>query len=101
MGKSNLNKEKRALTRLHGLVWAAIMLISFFGMIASDGVGLSAAYTIVNSFLYALIIYGNISFLYPRLYQKKRYVLYVMASTVLIVLAGAGKDRKSTRLNSS
>jgi sensor histidine kinase YesM len=91
MDKTNSNTEKRALARLHCLVWAAIMLISFFGMIASDGVGLSAAYTIVNSFLYALIIYGNISFLYPRLYQKKRYVLYVMASIVLIMLAGAGK----------
>jgi sensor histidine kinase YesM len=91
MDKSNASNEKKALARLHCLVWAAIMLISFFGMISSDGVGLSAAYTIVNSFLYALIIYGNISFLYPRLYQKKRYVLYVVASTVLVMLAGAGK----------
>jgi sensor histidine kinase YesM len=91
MGKTNSNKEKRALTRLHCLVWAAIMLISFFGMISSDGVRLSAAYTIVNSFLYALIIYGNISFLYPRLYQKKRYVLYALASALLVILTGAMK----------
>jgi hypothetical protein len=91
MDKSSFNKEKRALTRLHCLVWAAIMLISFFGMISSDGVRLSAAYTIVNSFLYALIIYGNISFLYPRLYQKRRYVLYAIGSTLLVVLVGAGK----------
>jgi sensor histidine kinase YesM len=91
MDKTKLNTEKRALTRLHCLVWAAIMLISFFGMISSDGVRLSAAYTIVNSFLYALIIYGNISFLYPRLYQKRHYVLYTIASIILIILAGAGK----------
>ena len=91
MDKSNSNTEKKALARLHCLVWAAIMLISFFGMISSDGVGLSAAYTIVNAFLYALIIYGNISFLYPRLYQKRRYVLYVLGSALLVVVAGAGK----------
>ena len=91
MDKSNLNKEKRALTRLHCLVWAAIMLISFFGMISSDGVRMSAAYTIVNSSLYALIIYGNISFLYPKLYQKKRYVLYALASALLVILTGAMK----------
>jgi hypothetical protein len=91
MARSNFNTEKRALTRLHCLVWAVIMLISFFGMISSDGVKLSAAYTIVNSFLYALIIYGNIGFLYPRLYQKRRYVPYVVGSTFLIVLVGAGK----------
>ena len=91
MDKSNSNTEKKALARLHCLVWAAIMLISFFGMISSDGVGLSAAYTIVNAFLYALIIYGNISFLYPRLYQNGRYVLYVLGSALLVVLTGAGK----------
>lgn len=91
MDKMKLLKERATLVRLHCLVWAAIMLISFFGMISTDGVRLSAAYTIVNSFLYALIIYGNISLLYPRLYQKRRYVLYVIGSALLVILAGAGK----------
>jgi hypothetical protein len=67
------------------------MLISFFGMIPSDGFAGSAAYTLVNAFLYAVIIYGNIAFLYPRLYQKKRYVLYVAGSALLVGLAGAVK----------
>jgi hypothetical protein len=79
------------ITRLQYLVWTAILLISFFAMISSDGVALSAAYAINNTVFYALIIYGNISFLYPRFYQKKRYALYITGSILLLLLTGAGK----------
>jgi sensor histidine kinase YesM len=91
MDKTNLFKEKTTLARLQYLVWTAILLISFFAMVSSDGVKRSAASAIINSCFYALIIYGNIDFLYPRCYQKKRYVLYVAGSILLLLLAGAGK----------
>ena len=91
MDKMKSFKEKATLTRLQYLVWATILLISFFAMVSSDGVRLSAAYAITNTCFYALIIYGNIRFLYPRFYQKKRYVLYVSGSLLLLLLAGAGK----------
>jgi hypothetical protein len=84
-------KERATLTRLQYLVWAAILLISFLAMVSSDGAKRSAAYAIVNTCFYALIIYGNIRFLYPLFYQKKRYVLYVGGSVLLLLLAGAGK----------
>jgi len=86
-----LLKEKATLSRLQYLVWATILLISFVAMISSDGVKQSAAYAINNTCFYALIIYGNIRFLYPRFYQKKRYVLYAIGSVLLLLLAGAGK----------
>ena len=91
MNKMNSLKEKATLARLQYLVWAAILLISFFAMISSDGVKLSAAYAINNSCFYALIIYGNIRFLYPRFYQKRRYMLYVAGSILLLLLAGTGR----------
>jgi len=91
MDKMRLLKERATLTRLQYLVWAAILLISFFAMISSDGVRLSAAYAINNTCFYALIIYGNIRLLYPRFYEKKRYVLYIAGSILLLLLAGAGK----------
>src|SRR5882762_298587 len=84
-------KEKATLARLQYLVWAAILLISFFAMVSSDGVKRSAASAIINSCFYAFIIYGNIRFLYPRFYQKKSYTLYVAGSVLLLLLAGAGK----------
>jgi hypothetical protein len=91
MDKMRLLKERATLTRLQYLVWAAILLISFFGMLSSDGVRLSAAYAIKNTCIYGLIIYGNIRFLYPRFYARKRYVLYIAGSVLLLLLAGAGK----------
>jgi sensor histidine kinase YesM len=84
-------KEKVTLTRLQYLVWTAILLISFFAMISSDGVKHSAAFAINNTVFYALIIYGNIRFLYPRFYQKKRYALYIAGSVLLLLMTGAGK----------
>lgn len=91
MDKMNLFKGRATLIRLQYLVWTAILLISFFAMVSTDGVKRSAASAVINSCFYALIIYGNISFLYPEFYQKKRYVPYVTGSLLLLLLAGAGK----------
>jgi hypothetical protein len=91
MDNLRLLKEKATLTRLQYLVWAAILLISFFGMLSSDGVRLSATAAIINTCLYALIIYGNIRLLYPLFYERKRYVLYIAGSALLLMLTGAGK----------
>ncbi len=91
MDKMKAFKERATLTRLQYLVWAAILLISFFAMVSSDGVKRSAAYAIINTCFYALIIYGNIRLLYPRFYARKRYVLYIMGSILLLLLTGAAK----------
>jgi Histidine kinase len=91
MGNMKMLKEKATLTRLQYLVWAAILLISFFGMLSIDGVKLSATAAIINTCFYALIIYGNIRLLYPRFYERKRYVLYIAGSALLLMLTGAGK----------
>src|SRR5258708_10470592 len=89
MDKMRLLKERATLTRLQYLVWAAILLISFFGMLSSDGARRSAASAIINTCFYALIIYGNIRLLYPRFYERKRYALYIAGSVLLLLLAGA------------
>src|SRR5579871_3875166 len=91
MDKMNQLKERATLTRLQYLVWAAILLISFFAMISSDGVKRSAAYATINTCFYALIIYGNIRLLYPLFYAKKRYLSYVAGSILLLLLTGAAK----------
>ena len=100
MDKMRLLKERATLTRLQYLVWAAILLISFFGMLSSDGVRQSAVSAIINTCFYALIIYGNIRLLYPRFYARKRYVLYIAGSVLLLLLAGAGKVYLSLAIHS-
>ena len=99
MRKRILFKGKATITGLQYLVWAAVLLIGFFAMISSDGVKRSAAFAVNNTCFYALIIYGNIRFLYPWLYQKKRYILYVAASVLLLLLAGAGRGYCSAIIN--
>jgi sensor histidine kinase YesM len=83
--------ELFTLSGLQYLVWATIFLISFFSMLSVDGPRLSAASAIINTCMYALIVYGNIRFLYPLFYQKKRYILYILGSVLLLLIAGAAK----------
>src|SRR5579872_7297901 len=93
-------KRKITLTQLQYLVWSAILLISFISMVSSDGVARSAFFAFNGVCFYALIIYGNIQFLYPRFFQKKRYVLYAAGSVLLVGIAGFGKGYLSLYISS-
>lgn len=93
-------KRKITLTQLQYLVWLAILLISFISMLSSDGVAPSALFALNGIAFYALIIYGNIQFLYPRYFLKKRYVSYVVGSLLLVGIAGFGKGYLSLYINS-
>jgi len=53
-----------------------------------DGLLQSFIYTILNTFFYAVIIYGNISFLFPRLYRQGRIGWYILVSIVLLAVIG-------------
>ena len=93
-------KRKITLTQLQYLVWSAILLISFISMLSSDGIARSALFALNGVFFYALIIYGNIQFLYPRYFQKKRYVLYTVGSVLLVGIAGFAKGYISLYIHS-
>ena len=90
MNRKNFEKKPN-LVQLQYLVWAVVMLVSFFAMISTDGVKRSAAFALLNTSMYSLIVYGNIRFLYPRYYQPKRYFLYILFSILLLLIAGIGK----------
>lgn len=83
-----LFKSKPSIVQLQLLVWLAVSLLLFFSYLPMDGVLQSAVYTIVNTAFYAIIIYGNILFLFPVFYQKGRYIWYVLL--VIIFIAGTG-----------
>ncbi|HEV2480466.1 MAG TPA: histidine kinase [Puia sp.] len=88
---NDLPKRKMTLTQLQYLVWSALLSISFISMISSDGVARSALFALNGVCFYAAIIYGNIQFLYPRYFQKKRYVRYAVGSVLLVGIAGFAK----------
>jgi sensor histidine kinase YesM len=97
---SYFSKRKITLTQLQYLVWLAILLISFISMISSDGVAPSALFAFNGIACYALIIYGNIQFLYPRFFQKKQYLLYAVGAILLVAIAGFAKGYLSLYINS-
>ena len=97
---SYLPKRKITLTQLQYLVWLSILLISFISMLSSDGVAGSALFALNGVCFYALIIYGNIQFLYPRFFQKKRYILYAVGSVLLVAIAGFAKGYLSLYISS-
>lgn len=92
-------RKKPTLVQLQYLVWAAILLIGFFSMLSADGIGRSASSALINSCFYALIIYGNIEFLYPRFFQRKKYLWYGIGSVSLVLVAGLGKGYTSLFLH--
>jgi sensor histidine kinase YesM len=76
------------IVQLQVLVWTAALLLIFFSLLPMDGLLKSVIYTIVNSISYAIIIYGNILFLYPVFYQKRRFVWYGISVAFFLILIG-------------
>lgn len=64
-------------------------------MLHVDGAERSALSACASGGFYALVVYGNIFFLYPHFYQKKKYVLYLLGSIVLLSTAGLGRGYSS------
>jgi sensor histidine kinase YesM len=78
-------------TRLQWLVWIAVFLIIFFSILPVDGLAHAVIFTPISIFFYLVVIYGNIAFLFPRLWEKGYKAAYVIC--VIIFLVGAGLAR--------
>src|SRR6201995_4112656 len=77
-----------SIVQLQLLIWMAVLLLIFFSLLPMDGWLKSAIYTVVNATWYAIIIYGNILFLYPVFYQKGRFVAYGISVALFLILIG-------------
>lgn len=86
-------------TRLQWLVWIGVTLVFFFSVISMDGVGYAITFTPLNIFFYLLIIYGNISLLFPRFWLTGKKVLYVILSVSLLVGVGIARGYIVHRIN--
>lgn len=79
--------------QLQWLIWILFYLVTFFSLLPMDGFYQASWFTLINTAFYALIIYGNISLLYPRFYERNRKVTY--AIYVLFLLLASGLARGS------
>jgi len=94
----NFIERMPAIVRLQWLVWIAVFLIIFFSMLPEGGFTHACLYTLINISFYAIVIYGNISFLFPLLYQKGRKAAYVVCVIVLVIGAGLLRGYSITAL---
>src|SRR6476469_4311668 len=76
------------IVQLQALIWTAVVLLIFFSLLPMDGWLKSAINTVVNTISYAIIIYGNILFLFPVFYLKRRLVLYFISVAFFLILVG-------------
>ncbi len=83
-----LGRQALSTTQLQVVVWAAVLLLSFFSLLPMEGVLKSGTYTVVNATSYAIIIYANILLLYPAFYQKRRFVAYGLSVAIVLILTG-------------
>ena len=82
---------RASIRQLQWLVWVAVYFIIFFSFLPMDGVVEAAIFTLISTVFYAVIIYGNILLLFPRLYERGHHALYVIC--VVMLLAAAGTSR--------
>jgi len=86
------------ITRLQWLVWIAVFSIIFFSVLPEGGLIHACFYTLINISFYAVVIYGNISLLFPRLYEKGQKVAYVICVIILVIGAGLSRGYSLTAL---
>ncbi len=80
--------KKATPVQLQFLVWGFVCLFSMLTYMPEDGFLQAVIYSLISCFFYAFIIYGNISFLFPRLYQKGHVTIYVICALLLLAIAG-------------
>ncbi|PSL45666.1 histidine kinase [Chitinophaga niastensis] len=78
-------------TRLQWFLWLVVFAMMFFSILPGDGFLQAMVFSFLNTLFYAIVIYGNISWLYPRFYEKGRIALYVIAVLLFLTIAGLGR----------
>jgi len=82
---------KATLKQLQWLVWVAVLLIIFFTLLPEDGFYEASIFTIINVCFYVTVIYGNISFLFPRFYLSGKHMQYGIFAFIFVVSAGLAR----------
>ena len=90
--------SKATPVQLQFLIWGLVFLFTMLTYLPEDGLWQGLVYACMNTFFYALLIYGNISFLFPRLYEKGKVALYILSSVLLLGSVGITRAALSVSL---
>lgn len=89
--KMQITNGQATITRLQWLIWIAVFFIVFFSILPEVSVYQSFGFTLVSITFYAVVIYGNIKFLFPRYYEKGKKLEYVLYAIILLVGGGTAR----------
>lgn len=73
----------------HYVFWITLVisyLITHFYIVEAAGIGYYLLTTFIRNILLVILVYGNVSFLLPRFYQKRKYLLYTFWLVALMLL---------------
>jgi len=74
------------LTKLQWVIWTVLTCMFFFYALEEYQLADAFNYAIHSTLSYAIIIYGNALWLMPKLYRRKKYVLYAGSIITLLVI---------------
>lgn len=90
--------KKASPRQLEIMVWVFVFLVTFLSYLSMDGPLQALIWGVLNMGFTAAIIYGNIGLLFPRLYEKGRVALYIVASVALLLAVGVTRTFVSITL---
>jgi sensor histidine kinase YesM len=90
--------RKATPAQLQLLIWGLVFLFTLLDYLPEDGFWGALSFTTINCFFYLVIIYGNIGFLFPRLYEKGQPGWYALASLALLTAAGIAHTQVTTTI---
>mgnify|MGYP001627473403 CR=1 FL=1 len=79
--------NKFNLRRIQWVIWILLLGVNILTLLHFDTLEQSLSYSFITITSYMLIIYGNASYLIPVFYQRRRFVIYVLGSLLLMVIA--------------
>lgn len=88
--------HRPTLTQLHWLIWVFVFFVIALSLLQMNSAAQAFVYALLNTIFYAAIVYGNITFLYPRLYKKGHILFYIIA--VITFLTGIAAIRSMISL---
>lgn len=73
------------------LVWLLVFVLHLTANLQYDDLSQAAVYALMATLFYAAIMYANAYWLIPKLYYRRKYVLYVLLLAFVLVSAVVGR----------
>lgn len=77
-----------SLFQLQWLLVVSVFIMIMLSLLTMDGLVQSVIYALIYTLFYAAIVYGNILWLFPALYQKGKIISYVLSVIVFLLVMG-------------